>query len=418
MKTLLRPLPLALALLIGACATAPISGPRAPGIEPPTTQIHDIRTAPPASPATPAGSDVWGRLRGSFAMADCAADPRIEAWARRYTVSPQRFESQMRAVLPQLAYVQESAARHGVAGEFALLPWVESHFRPVPPRKNLPAGVWQIVPVTARHMNLAVERGYDARLDLAASTDAVMALLSHYHDWFQDWRLADYAYNAGRYGIDRLLARDGAPPAQPAIPALPVRAGTRDHLVKLLAIACVVREPERFHVTLPALEDDRQLVSVAVSGRLSLNHAARLAGLPPATLASLNAGYRSGIVDARHGGLLLPRKQAAGLRTALLAQAADSHAGRVASVGDAPRLPDLGDDPPPATRQPEHVPATPAPDASKPAPPRVHVVRAGETLLKIAHRYRVRVMELKRWNHLQGDAIAVGQKLVVSTAAK
>ena len=415
MKHFPRPLPFALALLLAACATAPTSRPGEPGIAPPTAEVHDIAAAKPANPTAAAGSDVWGRLRGSFAMADCAADPGVEAWARRYTASPDRFESQMRAVLPRLVYVQEIAARHGVPGEFALLPWVESHFRPVPPHKNRPAGMWQIVPTTARHMGLPVERDYDARLDLTTSTDAVMALLSHYHDWFQDWRLADYAYNAGRYGIDRLLARDGAPPAEPAIPTLAVRPGTREHLVKLLAIACVVREPERFHVTLPTLEDDQQLVEVAVTQRLHLSKAARLTGLPPATLATLNAGYRNGVVDTRRGGsLLLPRKQAAQLRTALLAQAATGSANLMASVGSAPGLPDLGGDPSPATRQPENVPSPTDPAAE--APVRTHVVRAGDTLARIAKRYHVRVAQLQRWNHLHGDAIKVGQKLAVSAA--
>jgi membrane-bound lytic murein transglycosylase D len=413
MKHFPRPLPFALALLLTACATAPTSRPGEPGIAPPTAEIHDITATKPANPTAAASNDVWGRLRGSFAMADCSADPGVEAWARRYTVSPQRFESQMRAVLPRLVYVQEIAARHGVPGEFALLPWVESHFRPIPPQKNRPAGMWQIVPTTARHMGLAVERDYDARLDLTTSTDAVMALLSHYHDWFQDWRLADYAYNAGRYGIDRLLARDGAPPAEPAVPTLPVRAGTREHLVKLLAIACVVREPERFHVTLPTLEDDQQLVEVPVTERLPLARAARLAGLPPATLATLNAGYRNGVVDTHRGGrLLLPRKQAAQLRTALLAQAAAGSADLVASVGSAPGLPHLGDDPSQPTRQPENVPSPPDPAAGTSV--RTHVVKAGDTLGRIARRYHVRVTQLKHWNHLHGDAIEVGQKLAVS----
>ncbi|HEV2540522.1 MAG TPA: LysM peptidoglycan-binding domain-containing protein [Frateuria sp.] len=412
MKHLLRPLPLALAMALTACAVGP-SRPRAPGVEPPKAEIHDITTAKPTSPTATAGSDVWGRLRGSFVMADCAGDPGIEAWARRYTASPQRFESQMRTVLPRLLYVQEIAARHEVPGEFALLPWVESHFRPVPPQKNRPAGMWQIVPNTARHMGLAVDRNYDARLDLTASTDAVMALLSHYHDWFQDWRLADYAYNAGRDSIDRLVARDGAPPREQAVPAMPVRAGTREHLVKLLAIACVVREPERFGVTLPVLEDEQQLVEVAVTQRLSLDKAARLTGMSPSTLASLNAGYRNGVVDARRGGsLLLPSKQAAQLRTALLAQAAGGSADLMASVGAAPALPNLGDDPSAATRQPENVPPPPAPAAK--ATVRTHVVKAGDTLLKIAQRYHVRVAQLRQWNHLHGDAIQVGQKLAVS----
>ena len=416
MKHLLRPLPLALSLLVAACATAPVPTSHTPAVPPSATQAPGLGATPSTTPAAPADSDVWQRLRGSFAMDDCAADPAIDTWAHRYTRSPKQFEAQMRTILPRLVYVQKSAARHGVPGEFALLPWVESHFKPVPPNKQRAAGMWQIMPGTARHMGLAVERGYDGRLDLPAATDGVMALLSHYHDWFQDWRLADYAYNAGRYGVDRLVARAGSPPAQPAVPTLPVRAGTRQHLVKLMAIACVVREPKRFHVSLPMLQDEQHLVSVQVSGRLSLKQAARQAGIPLAALTDLNAGYRDGVVNAKHGSqLLLPRKHAEQLRTALLVQAVGGRNKMVASVSVPPHLPDLGDDQPPATSQSEHIPATP--DASdEPASPQVHVVKPGDTLYEIAHRYRVRVVQLKRWNHLHGNAIRIGQKLAVSRA--
>lgn len=415
MKHVLRPLPLVLAVLVTACATAPVPTTQAPGIQPPSTSVSGIgagKMATSLAPVVPVDTHVWERLRASFAMADCAADPQIESWAHRYTRSPQRFENEMRAVLPRLVYVQEIAAHHGVPGEFALLPWVESHFKPLPPRANRPAGMWQIVPGTARHMGLAVERDYDARLDLTASTDAVMGALSHYHDWFQDWRLADYAYNAGKFSIDRLVTREGAPPAEPAVPALPVSAGTRQHLVKLLAIACVVREPERFHVTLPTLDADQHLVSVDIPERLSLAKAARQAGMPLAALADLNAGYRRGVVDGGAGRhLVLPSRHAEQLRTALLAQAVGPRSEQVASVGTPSALPELAADNQSTAPRGEHVPAPPTPEH---AAPRVHVVRSGDTLSSLARRFHVRVAQLKRWNALRGNDIRIGQKLTIS----
>lgn len=413
MKHILRPLPLLLPLLLAACATAPVPQAAPPRVEAPTTQVPEVRAAPGAPQVPVTTTNVWERLRDSFAMTDCAADPAIDTWARRYTRSPRHFEAQMQRILPRLVYVEASAMRHGVPGEFALLPWVESHFNPVAPQKKRAAGMWQIMPGTARHMGLSVERSYDARLDLTESTDKVMALLSHYHDYFQDWRLADYAYNAGRYGIDRLVNREGAPAAEPAVPTLPVRASTRAHLVKLMAIACVVQQPDRFHVTLPTLDTDQQLVAVEVNRRLSLKTVARHAGLPLESLTVINAGYRDGVIDTRHGGrVLLPRRHADQLRTTLLAQAVADPSERVASVSATPALPDLGDDHAPATRKAEHIPATPTAETAD--PPAVHVVHRGDTLFDLAHRYHVQVAQLKRWNHLRGNAIRIGQKLKVS----
>ncbi|HXS04761.1 MAG TPA: transglycosylase SLT domain-containing protein, partial [Rhodanobacter sp.] len=95
-------------------------------------------------------------------MSDCNADPAVLGWAKRYTRDPEQFEEQLRSALPRLAYVQEVAAQYNVAGEFVLLPWVESHYRPIPARKRRPAGMWQIMPITAGAMGLRVDRHYDA----------------------------------------------------------------------------------------------------------------------------------------------------------------------------------------------------------------------------------------------------------------
>jgi len=49
----------------------------------------------------------------------------------------------------------------------------------------------------------------------------------------------------------------------------------------------------------------------------------------------------------------------------------------------------------------------------KPVPARVHVVSRGDTLSKIAQRYRVSVPALREHNHLDSDVIRVGQRLTV-----
>lgn len=43
-----------------------------------------------------------------------------------------------------------------------------------------------------------------------------------------------------------------------------------------------------------------------------------------------------------------------------------------------------------------------------------HTVAKGETLFRISRQYGVSVNDLKEWNHLQGNMISVGQRLIVS----
>ena len=389
-------LPFAMSSLLAACASAPTGGPSAtmhgPAVGSSSTPAVELAARSPPIETTASSSNattnVWDRLRDSFAMNDCDSDPAVERWAKRFTRNPERFESQLKTVLPRLVYVQKVAERHNVAGEFALLPWVESHFEPIPGKRHRPAGMWQIMPVTAGAMGLRVDAHYDGRMDIPVAANAVMKLLAQYQDQFHDWRVTDYAYNAGEFGIRRIIQKHGMPPAQPAIPKWPVRKVTREHLTKLLAIACVVREPSRFHVTLPTLPEERRLVKVEIPHSMPLSRAADHAGLSLDIFKRLNSAFRGKMVDAEATSyLMLPA----------------SHAGQFqdATQPSALATQDAGK---PST-------ANVSAGIKKQNSRKIHTVRSGDSLWQIARSYHVEVSELKRWNHLRGSTLTPGQIL-------
>ncbi len=350
---------------------------------------------------------MWDKLRGSFAMSDCDADPQIMVWAHRYTQNPQRFEAQMSDALPQIVYVQQAAEKYDVAGEFVLLPWVESQYRPVPGHRNLPAGMWQLVQGTARVMGLHVERGYDGRLDTSASTDGVMHMLHDYYNQLHDWRLVDYAFNRGEFGVQRLVQQHGTPPDEPAIPKLPVPRVTREHLTKLLAISCVVRDPSRFHVDLPTLPADQHLETVEVNRNMSLSAAADHAGMDTDDLKRLNPALQSNFLDTDGPGhLLMPHRNAEQLRNAMqIANAQDMTASVSPTIPlHAPYAADKAQDDDDQAQAPRHA--------------RTHVVRPGESLWQIARNYSTSVSTLERLNHLHGKALKPGQVLKLDSSGK
>jgi membrane-bound lytic murein transglycosylase D len=328
-------------------------------------------------------------MRASFAMDDCDADPGILQWAHTYTRIPNRFEQRINEVLPLLSYAHAAAVREGVAGEFALLPWVESQYRHVPGGRNRPAGMWQIMPVTARTLGLKVSKGYDERLDIAASTKAVMGMLRKYHDTLGDWRLADIAYNAGEFGLRKTLDTHGMPPATPAIPDIPMKAVTREHLTKLLAIACVIREPQRFNVDLPGRTSGKSLKVVAVDQPQTLDQAARQSGLSVDSLRNFNPAYRTAKATVSDS-LMLPSAAATTYSVASLN-------GNVATTSAMPSK-YAGDD-------------AKSDDAGPAKAADVYKVRKGDTLSTIAHRHSVSVKQLMRWNGLHSQKLKLGQLL-------
>jgi membrane-bound lytic murein transglycosylase D len=415
-----RLLPSLIPLFLTACAGGvpkPVPQPAAPTVSP-VAPVDDVAVAPKLlRPAQPA--DFWADMRESFAMPGCEADPQVLAWARTYTKQPNRFEQNVNEVLPLIVYAHKSAMKHSVAGEFALLPWVESQYRHVPGAKNRPAGMWQIMPQTARTLGLRVEKNYDERLDIAKSTESVMNLMRRYYDDLGDWRLVDVAYNAGEFGLKKKLDTHGSPTNDDGLPDVPMKAGTKEHLVKLMAIACIVRDPARFNVSLPRRDAENALQVVQVSSPQSLAQAAKQSGLSMDDLRDFNPAYRTnkGTVSST---LLLPKSAADQYRL-----------GPAASAGDA--VTDAAEEAvasvPAATKagKAKAVKGAVAKAAKKDAKPAkapaaddtrivFYKVNSGESLWSIARRHQVSVKQLMEWNDLQSQAVKPGQVLKLTAS--
>jgi len=258
--------------------------------------------------------------------------------------------------------------------------------------------MWQIMPVTAGAMGLRVDGHYDGRLDVPAAAHAVMKLLKQYHDQFHDWRVADYAYNAGEFSVRKIIQKHGMPADEPVIPKWPVRNVTREHLTKLLAMACVVREPARFNVSLPTLADEEHLVQVKITQSMPITRAADHAGMSVGTLKNLNAAFRNDMIDADAASyLMLPVSHAQQFRNALLEQPQTTTTDDRRNSGTSKMA----------------VTSVPVAKVQQ----KTHTVRRGDSLWQIARDYSVDVTQLQRWNHLNGNTLKLGQTLQVGGAA-
>ena len=77
------------------------------------------------------------------------------------------------------------------------IPVIESSFVNQTKGKSSPAGLWQIIPSTAKHLKLRNDEHIDERLDLIKSTDAAGSYLRANYRKFGNWYLAMLAYNCG-----------------------------------------------------------------------------------------------------------------------------------------------------------------------------------------------------------------------------
>jgi len=402
-------------------------------------------TAPEPLPAeraaadAAAGAPLWSRLRQGFALPDCDYNAQVTQWSRRFSRDAAGFTASLNQALPFLLVVAGQVEQRGMPAEFVFLPYIESNYTALASSGDHAAGIWQLMPDTAREAGLQITNDYDGRLDIYASTTAALDLLERYHEEFGDWRLADMAFNAGEYGIRDLRGDNSDAPSADELARLRVPAHAHEHLAKLLAVSCVVADPERFRVELPEPLAEDQLAVLELPAPADLALIARVAGIDTTQLKHLNPGYLRGrmpehgplrvlLPAARHDTVAatldkLPRSawrewheitlqhdEDIGVLAAAHDIAADALRAVNATSGDAPHagtrvlVPGHADD--------RHAPAAIAKMEDLIERSSLHVVHAGDTLWTIAHRAGVRVADLLSWNGLRGDAtLHLGQRL-------
>jgi membrane-bound lytic murein transglycosylase D len=192
------------------------------------------------------GRDVYELFLDGRAEARCStvSDSR---WKKRYAGAVDRLAAHDGRTLPVFAHVVEALSRARLPTEYALIPFVESGYRPQARSPAGPAGLWQFIASTARRFRIPVGKQADGRMSPVESTRAAVEYLTRLHHRFAgNWRLAAMAYNAGEHRITQALQRSGrkASEADPGhLEGVPE--STRQYIEKLDAIACVMDDAAR-----------------------------------------------------------------------------------------------------------------------------------------------------------------------------
>jgi membrane-bound lytic murein transglycosylase D len=147
--------------------------------------------------------------------ANPAADKQREAWVRKTRQRP--WPAKATEYVPQLKPI---FAAERVPSELVWLAEVESSFDPRARSPVGAAGLFQLMPATAKRFGLSTLPS-DQRLHPRESARAAGKYLNFLHGKFKDWRLAVAAYNCGEGTVQRLLARRKARTFDEIAPFLP-----------------------------------------------------------------------------------------------------------------------------------------------------------------------------------------------------
>ncbi len=172
------------------------------------------------------------------------------------------------------------------------------------------AGLWQLMPGTARKYGLEVSYWVDERFDPVKSTRAAVHYLADLYQWFGDWNLALAAYNRGEGGIGRDLRFSrstdfGALSGRGAVPN-----ETRFYVPKFMACALIGKDPAKYGLH-PRYETPAPIAAVPLARDLDLGIAAKCAQTTVAVLRALNPELRAWCTPKGRPGFLLRLPEAA-----------------------------------------------------------------------------------------------------------
>lgn len=120
------------------------------------------------------------------------------------------FREGKKRAKPWLPKIRSHLKEQGLPEEVAFMTFVESMFNTKARSSAGAAGVWQLMPKTARELGLKVGRKVDERMDVMKATRAAGKLLKRNHRMLKAWPLAVTGYNHGAYGVKRAIKQVGS----------------------------------------------------------------------------------------------------------------------------------------------------------------------------------------------------------------
>ncbi len=397
--------------------------------------LEALQTSEPTITDVPPTLDLWQQLAQGYQFQEIQ-HPNIEHEVQSFLSRKTSLTRQLRMGEPFLFHILQEVKKRNLPTEIALLPGIESGFRPNAYSRHGAAGLWQFMPATGQDFGLKQDWWYDARRDPWASTDAALNYLEKLNKRFDgDWLLAIASYNAGGGTVARAIRKNLDKDKPIDFWSLDLPAETRQYVPRLLALARIIGQSEQYGMTLPAIENDLRFVKVDIGEQLDLKVAAKLANMKTDELLLYNAGFNRWATHPQGPHYLLLPAEKADAFSAKLAQLPEDerlrwtryriqpgdNLGKIArkhgiSIQALMQTNNLKNH---RIRAGAHlmIPLSNSPTAINTTPTATrklkYRVKKGDSLYAIARQFGVKIADLKTWNQLASDSLHPGQKLTV-----
>ncbi|WP_394753227.1 LysM peptidoglycan-binding domain-containing protein [Crenothrix sp.] len=235
---------------------------------------------------------VWGRMLSLYALPE-VNNERVDRQLNWYLDHPEYIARIQERAAPYMHLILDEIEAKKLPGELALLPVVESAFIAEAYSRSDASGLWQFIPATGRLFGLKQNSWYDGRRDVYASTKAATSFLQDLGETFGgDWCLALASYNFGKGNIGKAIDRNEYNGRPTDYWSLDLPQETEDYVPRLLAIAKLFANAEKYNVPLQRIPNQAYCAVVNVGSQLDLDVAAEMADMPLKSFLKLNPGFK------------------------------------------------------------------------------------------------------------------------------
>tara|TARA_Y100000768_G_scaffold86946_1_gene62295 strand:+ start:1112 stop:2713 length:1602 start_codon:yes stop_codon:yes gene_type:complete len=259
------------------------------------------------------------KIRNNFLL-DFEINDRVKSEINFIVRNDDYMEKVILRSAPFLPFIVGELKARDMPLELVLLPIVESAYDPFAYSYGQAAGLWQLIPITAKRFDVDQNWWFDGRRDVIISTDAALDYLQYLHSFMnEDWLLALASYNAGEGTLSKSIKKNKKQAKPTDFWSLDLSSQTSAYVPRLLALVEIITNPKRYSIKLPYISSDPFFETVDIKSQLDLSIAAELAEIELNDLYNLNAGFNRWATspDGPHR-LLLPTDKAESFRDALM----------------------------------------------------------------------------------------------------
>ncbi|MGV3461689.1 MAG: LysM peptidoglycan-binding domain-containing protein [Flavobacterium sp.] len=324
---------------------------------------------------------------------------------------PRSYERLMAISEYYFPMFEEHLSKYNIPLELKYLAIVESALNPRAKSRVGATGLWQFMYATGKQYGLDVNSYVDERSDPIKATESACQYLSSLYNIFGDWDLVLASYNAGPGNVTKAIRRSGSYKNYWNIRKnLPQE--TQGYVPAFLATMYIYEYRKEHGITpkkapLTYFETD----TIMVKRQMSFKHIAQLLDMPVQQLQFLNPIYKLDVIpyekDKAHF-LRLPKD-----KVALFTSNESGVYAYIDHIDSKRERPVWNRDTVRQSQMQSAIATRTTYKKKSSVQYKSYTVKRGDNLGEISNKYDVSVAELKKWNRIKGNNIAVGQRLKI-----